>query len=78
MLLPLTDIQSKTFQAIQVFIHTHNYPPTIPEIQNILNVDNPGQVHKIFSALEKKGYIVREKGKHRGLDLSTEAKERLQ
>jgi len=78
MLLPLTDIQSKTFKAIQSFIHTHNYPPTIPEIQDILNVDNPGQVHKIFSALEKKGYIVREKGKHRGLDLSTEAKERLQ
>ena len=78
MLLPLTDIQVKTFQAIKVFIQSNNYPPTIPEIQKVLDIENPGQVHKIFTALEKKGYIIREKGRHRGLDLSKEVKEKLQ
>lgn len=78
MLLPLTVIQSKTFQAIQDFIRDYNYPPTIPEIQRMLEVDNPGQVHKVFVALERKGYLIRVKGKHRGMDLSPEAKEKLQ
>lgn len=78
MLFPLTEIQDKTFKAVQVFIRINNYPPTIPEIQKALAIDNPGQIHKIFTALEKKGYITREKGRHRGLDLSVEAKEKLQ
>ena len=78
MLLPLTEIQSKTFRVVSDFIREKNYPPTIPEIQRLISVDNPGQIHKIFTALEKKGYLTREKGRHRGLDLSPEAKEKLQ
>jgi len=79
MLLPLTDIQKQTFTVIQSFINTNNYPPTIPEIQRLLNVENPGQIHKIFCALENKGYILRpKKGKHRGLEITQEAKEKLQ
>lgn len=79
MLLPLTDIQKKTFTVIQAFISNNNYPPTIPEVQKILKIENPGQIHKIFCALENKGYILRpKKGKHRGLEISAEAKEKLQ
>lgn len=78
MLLPLTDRQREVLHEVCNFIGAHNYPPTIPEIQNSLKINNPGAVCKCFKALEKKGYIVRKKGQHRGLDLTEEAKELLQ
>lgn len=78
MLLPLTDRQKQVFDEVQSFIKSHNYPPTIPEIQNSLSINNPGAVCKCFKALEKKGYITRIKGQHRGLNLTPEAKEFLQ
>ena len=78
MLYPLTDRQKLVLGEVHNFIKSHNYPPTIPEIQNSLLIRNPGAVCKCFKALEKKGYIVRKKGQHRGLDLTPEAKEFLQ
>ena len=78
MLHPLTDRQAQVLNEVRSFIKIHNYPPTIPEIQNSLSINNPGAVAKSFKALEKKGYITRIKGQHRGLDLTHEAKELLQ
>jgi repressor LexA len=78
MLLPLSDRQKQVLCEVLHFIRSHNYPPTIPEIQNSLQIKNPGAVHKNLSALERKGYIIRKKGQHRGLDLTPEAKELLQ
>jgi len=78
MLLPLTDRQNEVFHEVRNFICTKNYPPTITEIQSSLKINNPGAVCKCFKALEKKGYIIRKKGQHRGLDLTEEAKELLQ
>ena len=78
MLHPLTDRQKQILDEVNHFIKAHNYPPTIPEIQNSLSINNPGAVCKCFKALEKKGYITRIKGQHRGLDLSPEAKEHFQ
>ncbi|WP_412463326.1 LexA family protein [Halobacteriovorax sp. RT-2-6] len=78
MLLPLSERQEETLQVIRTFIREKNYPPTIPEVQECLSISNPGAVHKCFQALEKKGYILRTKGMHRGLDLTQEAKEYLQ
>jgi len=78
MLLPLSERQERTLHIIWEFIQKKNYPPTIPEVQEILNINNPGAVHKAFKALEKKGYMTRVKGMHRGLDLTKEAKEKLQ
>jgi repressor LexA len=78
MLLPLSERQQDTLSVIQDFISSKNYPPTIPEVQSILCIKNPGAVHKCFQALEKKGYITRTRGMHRGLDLTQEAKEILQ
>jgi SOS-response transcriptional repressor LexA len=46
------------------------YPPTIGEIQENLGYRNPGYVHKVLSSLERKGYITRKKGEHRGIRLS--------
>lgn len=78
MLLPLTPNQSKVLSCIAKFISTNNFPPTITELQTQLSVKNPGAIHKCFCALERKGYIRRLKGQHRGLDLTPEAKELFQ
>lgn len=74
MLLPLTDNQKALFEDICHFMAEHEYPPTIPELQNRLKIENPGTVYTCFQALEKKGYITRVHGQHRGLDLTSEAK----
>lgn len=78
MLLPLSERQKIVFSELQSFIKNNNYPPTIPELQLSLSIKNPGAIHKCFCALEKKGYIRRLKGQHRGLDLTPEAKELFQ
>ena len=73
MLLPLTDTQNKIFDEVCRYIRDFNYPPNIPELQDTLKISNPGTVHKNFCALEKKGYIIRVKGMHRGFRLTEEA-----
>jgi repressor LexA len=78
MLYPLTERQDQTVKAISDFIVDKNYPPTIPEIQKLLKINNPGAVHKCLCALERKGWVVREPGRHRGLDITQEAREQLQ
>ena len=78
MLLPLSPKQEEIFRTVSSFISEKNYPPTIPEVQKILEIENPGAIHKCFTALERKGYISRKKGMHRGLDLTSEARELLQ
>ena len=78
MLLPLSERQSMAFKVILDFISDNNYPPTIPELQEIMAINNPGAVHKLYSALEKKGYIIRNKGMHRGINLTDEAKDKMQ
>ena len=62
------------FEDLCLFISENDYPPTIPELQSRLNIGNPGTIHTCFKALEKKGYISRVKGMHRGMDLTEEAK----
>lgn len=75
--LPLTAKQEKTLKFITEFINKHNFPPTIKEIQNSLEIKNPGQVFKLLYYLEKKGYIKRNKGEHRNIRL-TELSERME
>ncbi|MGD0887201.1 MAG: hypothetical protein ABSA46_20345 [Thermodesulfovibrionales bacterium] len=74
--IPLTEHQRKTLQFIVDFIDQNGYPPKIVEILEGVGYNNPGYVHKILSYLEKKGYIVRIKGSHRGIRL-TEISENL-
>lgn len=77
MLLPMTEKQSKIFQALVNFISDKEYPPTISEIQNILQISNPGAVHKSLKALESKGYIEKTKRKHRGIKLTDVAERKF-
>ena len=68
--LPLTDQQQMTFKFITDFFSANEYPPNIPEIQKAMGFKNPGHVYKILHYLQKKGYIVRNKGEHRGIRLT--------
>jgi SOS-response transcriptional repressor LexA len=67
--MPLTRIQDEAFTFICDFILQNNYPPILAEIQEVMGINNPGQVYGILSALEKKGYIKKKKGMHRGIFL---------
>jgi len=52
------------------YIEKKHYPPTIPEIQKELKINNAGNVFKILNALEKKQYIIREKNVQRSIRLT--------
>ncbi len=68
--LPLTEQQEKTLHYIIQSIDEDGFPPTITQIQTTLGFKNPGYVHKILIYLQKKGYIIRIKGMHRGIRLT--------
>lgn len=68
--LPLTDSQSSILGVIGDFIQKKHYPPTITEIQSRMGISNPGTVHKALTALQRKGYITKEKNIARGIRLT--------
>jgi len=68
--LPLTDKQKSVLAFITKYINTNNYPPTLREVQTAVKINNIGLVHKNLTALERKGYIEREKRMPRGIILT--------
>lgn len=64
---PLTDLQGKVLGYVGEYMKDHLYPPTFKEIQEGLKINNPGSVYKVVVALARKGYIIRDKRKHRGI-----------
>lgn len=71
MRLPLSENQQRVYDFVASYIEERDYPPLLKEIQDSLHLTNPGAVHKCLKALETKGWIRREKGKHRGIRLKT-------
>lgn len=57
----LTAKQQETFNAIQNFIETRNYSPTVSELKLLLSVSSNQAVLNHLDALQDKGYITREK-----------------
>jgi len=68
--LPLTKLQNQVLSFVYGFIHRKRYPPTVNEIQQALAIPNPGTVYKVLLALEKKGYLAKEKNVARGVRLT--------
>lgn len=60
--------QQEVLQFIKNYIKKRGYPPTIEEIKKALGVSSTATVHKHLKALERKGYIKRER-RWRGLEL---------
>lgn len=67
MRLPPSPKQQEVLDYLREYISLKGYPPLIRNIQSDLGFNNPGAVYKCLKALEDKGWVVREKGKHRGI-----------
>src|SRR5690606_6920302 len=65
----LTLKQKKVLETIQEYIYEYDMPPTLPELQQELNIKTKRGVVKHLEALERKGYIYRN-GKPRGIMLT--------
>jgi repressor LexA len=64
----LTPVQRKILEFITETIREHDRSPTIREIGEAFGIASTNGVRYHLSALEKKGYIKREKGISRGIE----------
>ena len=62
--------QEKILQFIRDFVHDHRFPPTIREIGETVGISSTSVVNYNLNALEKKGFIIRDKNVSRGLRLT--------
>lgn len=65
----LTKQQEKILDFIKKFIATKKYPPSIREIGDELNLTSSATIHVHLTNLIKKGYIKKNSGKYRSLEL---------
>lgn len=68
---PLFEKQKRVLEFIKTYINEKGYPPTIEEIKKNFGLSSTATVHKHLLALEKKGYIKRER-RWRGLEIVAE------
>jgi repressor LexA len=75
----LTEKQEKVLAAIEDFILTHGYSPTIRQLGRLLNIIHPSAVFKHILSLERKGYLQRVDGevRLRGFPSPVEAQVRV-
>ncbi|PLX89299.1 MAG: LexA family transcriptional regulator [Desulfuromonas sp.] len=66
----LTQRQQQVYDFIVHYVASHGFPPTLQEIARHLGVSGNLGVIRHLAALEKKGYIQREKGSSLGIVLS--------
>jgi repressor LexA len=69
-----SDIQRRIYDFIVNYIRREGMPPTNREIGSAMKIASTGHVDYHLSMLEKKGYIVRESKKSRGIKLSQQPK----
>lgn len=65
----LSTTQARMLDFLRSFIGQFQYPPTIRDIQDGCGISSTSVVDYNLKRLEKKGYIMREKGVARGLSL---------
>lgn len=53
----LTKRQKEALRCIEKYISLHGYPPTVREIQHMMNLSSPSTMQTHFKVLQKKGYI---------------------
>lgn len=66
---PLTERQNEAYEFIRGYIDRERKPPTMEEIGEALGIASTNGVFKLLQALEKKGWIEREKHAARGIRL---------
>lgn len=65
----LTQRQNEAYEFIRGYVDQHRKPPTMEEIGEALGIASTNGVYKLLRALEKKGWIEREKHAARGIQL---------
>lgn len=71
----LTQRQNEAYEFIRGFVDRHRKPPTMQEIGDALGISSTNGVFKLLQALEKKGWIEREKHAARGIRLVEEERD---
>lgn len=66
----LTERQKLVLGFIEAHIRQHGFPPTIREIGRHLSIKSTNGVNDHLNALQKKGFLTREEGKSRTLQLT--------
>lgn len=70
-MLKLTEKQEKVLQYIKTYLFEKGYPPSVRELGAALGLSSPSTVHSHLKALENKGYLVRQEGKSRAMQLTS-------
>jgi repressor LexA len=65
----LTQRQNEAYEFIRGYMDQHRKPPTMEEIGDALGIASTNGVYKLLRALERKGWIEREKHAARGITL---------
>ncbi|HIT10608.1 MAG TPA: transcriptional repressor LexA [Candidatus Onthousia faecigallinarum] len=65
----LTDRQTDILQIIKKLIAKNGYPPTVREIGKVANLHSPATIHFHIKQLVKKGYLKKESGANRTIEL---------
>jgi repressor LexA len=65
--LPLTAIERKVWHYLVDFLAEHTYQPSVREIGRHFRIPSTKTVTDLIGALERKGYLRREKGRRRGI-----------
>ena len=65
----LTQRQNELLDRVKDFLAQYGYPPTVRELADLSGQTSTAGVHKILHVLERKGFLRREKGKSRSLEL---------
>lgn len=73
----LTDRQTQVLQYIVDVLERHGAPPTVREIADRFGFASPGSVQRHLSALERKGFLTRRKGRARGIELNRDKVRRV-
>jgi repressor LexA len=61
----LTDRQAMVLEAIEGFMGSRGYAPTVRQLGELLDISNPSAVFKHIISLEKKGFLTRVDGEIR-------------
>ena len=69
---PLSNPQAKIFDFIERYTQQYGRPPTNREIGAAVHIDSTGHVDYHLTVLEKKGLIIRERRKARGIRLTSQ------
>ncbi|HUI67149.1 MAG TPA: transcriptional repressor LexA [Nitrospirota bacterium] len=73
----ITDRQREIYEFIRTSIEGRSIPPTIREIGKAFGIRSTNGVEKHLAALERSGFVVRERGKSRSISLRAGGKRPL-